>query len=51
MIATIYKRYMIYALNKGFTKQQITSISPLATISIFCMIPKLKEEIKERVRL
>ena len=38
VIATILERYMVYAQNKGFTKQQIISTSPFAAISIFNMI-------------
>jgi hypothetical protein len=39
---------MVYAQNKGFTKQQIISTNPFAAISIFNMISTLKEEIKSK---
>lgn len=45
------ERYIVYAQNKGFTKQQIISTSTFAAISIFNMIPTLKEEIKSQLRL
>lgn len=51
VIATILERYMVYAQNKGFTKQQIISTNPFAAISIFNMIPTLKEEIKSKFGL
>jgi hypothetical protein len=51
VIATILERYMVYTQNKGFTKQQIISTSPFAVISIFNMIPTLKEEIKSKIGL
>ena len=48
VIATILERYMVYAQNKGFTKEQIISTSPFVAINIFNMIPTLKEEIKSK---
>jgi hypothetical protein len=48
IIANIHERYTYYALSQNiFTSQQISSTAPLVAISIFIMIPILKEEIKE----
>ena len=51
VMATIFEKYMVYAVMEGFTKELIISTSPLAANSIFLMIPILKENIKEQIGL
>ena len=51
VMATIFEKYMVYAVMEGFTKEQILSVSHLRVNDIFQMIPTLKEKIKEQIGL
>ena len=51
VMATIFEKYGFYAVMEGFTEQQIRSTSYLVAFSIFQLIPRLKENIKEQVGL